>query len=73
MISNNGYSNNGFGNAYSMNGAVPAIWAQGLRKNYGEHVAVAGVDIAVQHGEIVGFLGPNGAGKTTTLKMLTGW
>src|SRR6266566_488867 len=78
MISNNGYSNNGYGTGgYSTNGAIspgggPAIWAQGLRKNYGEHVAVAGVDFAVQHGEIVGFLGPNGAGKTTTLKMLTG-
>jgi ABC-2 type transport system ATP-binding protein len=53
-------------------GGTPAIVAQGLRKNYGEHVAVAGVDFAVQRGEIVGFLGPNGAGKTTTLKMLTG-
>ncbi len=34
-------------------------------------VAVAGVDITVDEGEIVGFLGPNGAGKTTTLRMLT--
>ena len=33
--------------------------------------AVAGVDLDVAEGEIVGFLGPNGAGKTTTLKMLT--
>ncbi|HEU0256531.1 MAG TPA: ATP-binding cassette domain-containing protein [Microbacteriaceae bacterium] len=33
--------------------------------------AVAGVDIDVAEGEIVGFLGPNGAGKTTTLRMLT--
>ncbi|MFF1877172.1 ATP-binding cassette domain-containing protein [Leifsonia sp. NPDC058230] len=33
--------------------------------------AVAGVDIDVEEGEIVGFLGPNGAGKTTTLRMLT--
>jgi ABC-2 type transport system ATP-binding protein len=81
MISNNGnnsFSNNGYAhNDYSMNGTAPvnggpAIWAQGLRKNYGEHVAVAGIDLAVKQGEIVGFLGPNGAGKTTTLKMLTG-
>jgi ABC-2 type transport system ATP-binding protein len=36
-----------------------------------EVTAVAGVDIDVAEGEIVGFLGPNGAGKTTTLRMLT--
>ena len=34
-------------------------------------IAVAGVDLTVEEGEIVGFLGPNGAGKTTTLRMLT--
>jgi ABC-2 type transport system ATP-binding protein len=33
--------------------------------------AVAGVDLDVEEGEVVGFLGPNGAGKTTTLRMLT--
>src|SRR5215472_4917 len=33
--------------------------------------AVAGVDLAVDDGEVVGFLGPNGAGKTTTFRMLT--
>jgi ABC-2 type transport system ATP-binding protein len=78
MNSNNGYGNNGYSsqgistNGAIYAGAVPAIWAQGLRKNYGEHPAVAGVDLMVRSGEIVGFLGPNGAGKTTTLKMLTG-
>jgi ABC-2 type transport system ATP-binding protein len=35
-------------------------------------VAVAGVDLSVQRGEVYGFLGPNGAGKTTTLRMLVG-
>jgi ABC-2 type transport system ATP-binding protein len=49
-----------------------AILARGLRKTYGEHVAVAGVDLTIGRGEIVAFLGPNGAGKTTTIKMLTG-
>ncbi len=53
-------------------GRGPAIVAQGLRKTYGELVAVGQVDLVVQPGEIVGFLGPNGAGKTTTIKMLTG-
>ncbi|MDP9374111.1 MAG: ABC transporter ATP-binding protein [Chloroflexota bacterium] len=51
---------------------VPAIEARGLRKSYGRHEAVKGVDLTVRPGEIVGFLGPNGAGKTTTIKMLTG-
>ena len=53
-------------------GAAPAIVACGLRKTYGEHVAVRGVDLTIGRGEIVAFLGPNGAGKTTTIKMLTG-
>jgi ABC-2 type transport system ATP-binding protein len=53
-------------------GSPPAIVARGLRKTYGEHVAVKGVDLTIGRGEIVAFLGPNGAGKTTTIKMLTG-
>ena len=51
------------------------IHARGLartfRKRKQEVHAVAGVDLDVEAGEIVGFLGPNGAGKTTTLRMLT--
>jgi len=51
------------------------IHARGLartfRKKKQEVHAVAGVDLDVEAGEIVGFLGPNGAGKTTTLRMLT--
>jgi len=54
------------------NGSAPAVLARGLRKTYGEHQAVKGVDLTIGRGEIVGFLGPNGAGKTTTIKMLTG-
>jgi ABC-2 type transport system ATP-binding protein len=50
----------------------PAIGAEGLRKVYGSHEAVKGVDLVIGRGEIVGFLGPNGAGKTTTIKLLTG-
>jgi ABC-2 type transport system ATP-binding protein len=45
--------------------------ARTFRKRKQEIVAVAGVDLDVAAGEIVGFLGPNGAGKTTTLRMLT--
>jgi len=43
-----------------------------LRKVYGRRVAVQGLSIEVEQGEIFGFLGPNGAGKTTTVKMLMG-
>ena len=50
------------------------IETRGLRRVFKsrrrEVVAVAGVDLRVQSGEIFGFLGPNGAGKTTTLRML---
>jgi len=51
---------------------IPAVEARGLRKAYGEHMAVKDVNLTIGRGEIVGFLGPNGAGKTTTIKMLTG-
>src|SRR5262245_40213921 len=47
------------------------IEAVGLRKRYGDHEAVAGVDLAVDAGRILGVLGPNGAGKSTTVRMLT--
>jgi ABC-2 type transport system ATP-binding protein len=47
-----------------------AIEATGLRRRFGDVDAVAGVDLAVERGEIYGFLGPNGAGKSTTSRML---
>jgi ABC-2 type transport system ATP-binding protein len=50
----------------------PTIDAIGLRKLYGQLVAVHDVNLQVRAGEIMGFLGPNGAGKTTTIKILTG-
>jgi len=53
---------------------MPIIETSGLRRTFGGGKraveAVAGVDLAVEPGEIFGFLGPNGAGKTTTLRML---
>ena len=52
--------------------APPAIVVEAFRKNYGDVVAVAGIDFTVADGEIFGLLGPNGAGKTTTLECLEG-
>ncbi|NJM08931.1 ATP-binding cassette domain-containing protein [Candidatus Gracilibacteria bacterium] len=48
-----------------------AIEAQGLEKRYGDVVAVAGIDLGIESGQIYAMLGPNGAGKTTTINMLT--
>src|SRR5712664_4014992 len=45
---------------------------RGLRKRFGEIVAVDGVSLALESGRVLGLLGPNGAGKTTTVAMLTG-
>ena len=50
----------------------PIIAVAGLRKRYGSTLAVDGVDLVVNSGEIFGILGPNGAGKTTTLEMMEG-
>ena len=47
------------------------IQAEGLTKRYGETQALAGVDISVPAGTILGLLGPNGAGKTTAVRVLT--
>jgi len=49
------------------------ISVRGLRKSYGEHEVVRGIDIEVRRGEIFAFLGPNGAGKTTTVEILEGY
>ena len=51
---------------------TPAIETHGLRKAFGEKVAVADLTLSVEQGEVFGFLGPNGAGKTTSIKMLLG-
>ena len=47
------------------------IEARGLRRTFGDVVAVEEVDLEVRDGEVFGFLGPNGAGKSTTVRMLT--
>ncbi len=49
---------------------TPIVRTEGLVKRYDKTLAVAGIDLAIEPGEIFGVVGPNGAGKTTTLRML---
>ncbi|MGD0997435.1 MAG: ATP-binding cassette domain-containing protein, partial [Thermoleophilia bacterium] len=48
-----------------------ALRATGLRKSYGDTVALDGVDLEVATGSVFALLGPNGAGKTTTVQILS--
>jgi ABC-2 type transport system ATP-binding protein len=48
-----------------------AITATGLRKSYGDHVVLDGLDLRVEPGTVFALLGPNGAGKTTTVQILS--
>jgi ABC-2 type transport system ATP-binding protein len=50
----------------------PVIRAEALTKRYGSALAVDGLDLTVEAGEVFGLLGPNGSGKTTTILMLLG-
>lgn len=52
------------------NGA--AVRTEGLRKTFGDLVAVDDLSLTIERGEVFGLLGPNGSGKTTTIRMLTG-
>jgi ABC-2 type transport system ATP-binding protein len=51
---------------------MPVIEIRDLTKRYGRTLAVDGLDLAVERGQVFGFLGPNGSGKTTTIGMLLG-
>ncbi len=51
---------------------LPAVEVEGLRKVYGQIIAVDEISLATYRGEAFGFLGPNGAGKSTVVKILTG-
>ncbi|MBE0634970.1 ABC transporter ATP-binding protein [Candidatus Bipolaricaulota bacterium] len=47
------------------------ITAKGLTRRFGDLIAVDGLNLHIDRGEVFGFLGPNGAGKTTTVRMLS--
>src|SRR5713226_2525142 len=49
-----------------------ALRLKGVRKNYGQVVAVAGIDLTVDEGEFFTLLGPSGSGKTTLLRLISG-
>jgi ABC-2 type transport system ATP-binding protein len=51
---------------------VRVIEAHNLSKRFGQRLAVDGLSLDVEEGEVLGFLGPNGAGKTTTIRLLSG-
>jgi len=50
----------------------PVILTEGLTKHYGQTLALDGLNLTVQPGEVYGYLGPNGSGKTTTIRLLLG-
>ena len=52
--------------------AEPVLEARDLRRRYGDTVALDGVSVTVEAGEVFGLVGPNGAGKTTLVRALTG-
>jgi iron(III) transport system ATP-binding protein len=52
---------------------VAAVEIRALRKSYGSTLVVDGVDLRIEHGQLVCLLGPSGCGKTTTLRLLAGF
>ena len=52
--------------------SAPVLRIRSLTKRYGARLAVDGLELSVDRGELFGFLGPNGAGKTTTIRIVLG-
>ena len=57
----------------SGNGRAPVLECTGVERRFGGLVAVSGVDLTLEKGEIFGLVGPNGSGKTTLTNAITGF
>jgi len=55
-----------------MNGGAEGVRLRGLDKRYGATVALAGLDLDIRPGEVLGIAGPNGAGKSTLVRIIAG-
>ena len=56
-----------------MPAAAPAVRLEGIRRSYGDVVAIADLDLEIAEGEFFTLLGPSGSGKTTTLRVIAGF
>src|SRR5207302_3266013 len=56
----------------AMSPGDPVVSTRDLTKKYGKLIALDGLTMSVERGQILGFIGPNGAGKTTAIKILVG-
>ncbi|MEY2652978.1 MAG: hypothetical protein RLZZ524_5, partial [Pseudomonadota bacterium] len=52
--------------------AAPIVEIRALRKRYGEHEVLKGIDLAVQPGEVIAIIGKSGSGKSTLLRCVNG-
>ena len=54
----------------AVNGAPPALDLRGIRKSWGQHEVLKGIDLQVENGEVISIIGPSGSGKTTLIRTI---